>query len=113
MTRRASGYGWRVEKSVAGRNVATVSLPASASTSSSVEVRAVVGRRAAELDGELHAGSGPELVGVEAQAEPGRPSGLEHRPALVGVECARSQKASTHRACGAQAVSISPHTRST
>jgi hypothetical protein len=35
ITRRASGYGWRVEKSVAGRNVATVSPPASASTSAS------------------------------------------------------------------------------
>jgi hypothetical protein len=28
--RRASGYGWRVEKSVAGRNVATVVLAARA-----------------------------------------------------------------------------------
>ena len=35
ITRRASGYGWRVEKSVAGRKVATVSEPARASTSAS------------------------------------------------------------------------------
>ncbi len=36
IARRASGYGWRVEKSVAGRKVATVSLAASASMSESV-----------------------------------------------------------------------------
>src|SRR5918995_3987553 len=36
ITRRASGYGWRVEKSVAGRKVATVLLAASASTSTSL-----------------------------------------------------------------------------
>jgi hypothetical protein len=36
ITRRASGYGWRVEKSAAGRKVATVSLDASDSMSASV-----------------------------------------------------------------------------
>ena len=34
--RRASGYGWRVEKSAAGNNVATVELPARASTSAAL-----------------------------------------------------------------------------
>ena len=46
----------------------------------------MVRRCAAELDGELHAGAGSELVGVEAQPEPGRLSRLQHRPTLVGVE---------------------------
>ena len=63
-----------------------MSLAARAATSSSLEVRAVVGRRAAELDGELHAGAGAELVGVQAQPEPGRAAGEQHGPALVGVE---------------------------
>src|SRR5689334_4819015 len=35
INRRAFGYGWRVEKSVAGSSVATVLDPASASTSPS------------------------------------------------------------------------------
>ena len=46
----------------------------------------MVGRRAPELDGELHARSEPELVGVQAHAEPGRSTRLEHGAALVGVE---------------------------
>ena len=46
----------------------------------------MVGRRGAELDAELHAGAGAELVGVDAQPEAGRAAGLEHRARLVGVE---------------------------
>ena len=86
ITRRASGYGWRVEKSVAGRNVATVSLAGQRVDVVVGQVRAVVGRGAPQLDGELHARAGPELVGVQPQAEPGGPPGLQHVPALVGVE---------------------------
>ena len=50
------------------------------------EVGAVVDRRRAELDGELDARAGAELVAVDAQAEPGGAAGLEHGARLVGVE---------------------------
>ena len=50
------------------------------------QVGAVVGRRAPELDGELHPGTVAELVGVEPQPEPGGAAGLQHGAALVGVE---------------------------
>ena len=43
-----------------------------------LEVRAVVDRRRAELDGESHPRPRPELACVDAQAEPGGPPGLEH-----------------------------------
>ena len=46
----------------------------------------MVGGGAAQLDRQLHAGAGAELVGVQAEAEAGGPAGLEHGPALVGVE---------------------------
>ena len=46
----------------------------------------MVGRGAPSLDGEGDSRAGPELVGVEAQPEPGGPAGVEHGAALVGVE---------------------------
>ncbi len=46
----------------------------------------MVGRCAPLFDSELYARPGTELVGMEAQAQPGGPAGGEHRPALVGVE---------------------------
>ena len=53
------------------------------------EVRAVVDRRAAELDPEAHAVAVAELVGMQAQAEAVAAPRLEHRPALLGGERAR------------------------
>ena len=50
------------------------------------QVGAVVDRGGAELDRELHAGPGAELVAVDAEAEPGGAARLEHGARLVGVE---------------------------
>ena len=86
IARRASGYGWRVEKSVAGRNVATVSLPASAAMSSSSRYVQWSTDAAPSSTREPHAGARAELVRVDAQAEPRGGARLEHRARLVGVE---------------------------
>ena len=85
-TRRASGYGWRVEKSVAGRNVATGRLPASASMSASDEIGAVVDGRAAELDGQLHARARPNWLACRRRPSPAARPASQHGAALVGVE---------------------------
>ena len=66
-----------------------VPLSRSASTSSSVEVGAVVDRREPELGGELDARAGAELVGVQPAPQAGGRPGLEDRAGLVGVERAR------------------------
>ena len=71
---------------MAGRNVATVSLAGERLDVVVREIRAVVDRRGLQLDREPHARPEPELVAVHAQAEPGPPARLEHRPRLVGVE---------------------------
>ena len=81
------------------------------------EVGAVVDARRAELDRELHAGAGRELVAVHAQPEPGGPAGraASARASSPSKACglAGSQNTSIHRACGAQAASIGPVTSST
>ena len=48
----------------------------------------MIGRCAAELDCELHAGPVAELVGVEPSRQADCGSGGDHRAALIGVECA-------------------------
>ena len=88
--RRGRAGGWR-SRSRAGTSRPCRS-PASASTSASVEVGAVVDRRRAQLDRELHAGPEPELVAVHAQAEARVAARLEHGARLVGVERARPRR---------------------
>ena len=75
----------------------------------------MVGRGGAELGGEPGAGAGLELGRVHPDAEAGRAAGSEHRACGVSpkVTAAGSTKTSTQRACGAQAASIGPVTRST
>jgi len=50
------------------------------------QMRAMVHRRAAALDGELYPATGAQLVPVQAKAEPGGAARLEHRPTLVDIE---------------------------
>ena len=76
---RASGYGCRVEKSVAGRKVATVLAAGQRLDVGVVEVGAVIDRGGSHLDRQPDAGSGAELVAMHPQAEPGRRAGVEHR----------------------------------
>ena len=86
-SRRASGYGERVENSTPGSRVATVPESRSASTSASVEVGAVVDAAAPELDGQLDARArGRAGWRARRSARPGRAPGREDRPRLVGVE---------------------------
>jgi hypothetical protein len=47
----------------------------------------VIGRCAPELDRQLHAGPVAELVRVQSSAEAACDAGLQHRSALVDVEC--------------------------
>ncbi len=47
---------------------------------------AVVGGGGAELDPDLHSGTGTQLVGVDAQSEPLGAARAEDRARLVGVE---------------------------
>ena len=109
-TRRASGYGWRVEKSVAGRKVATVVLAGQRVDVGVGQVGAVVGRRAPQLDRQLHAGPGPSWLACSRRPRPAARPAVEHGPALVGVEGAppRRRRRSSGRAARA-AGSISPH----
>ena len=91
-SRRASGYGDRVENSTPGSSVATV-VPAAPDQGVDVgvaEVRAVVDAGRAELDGELDAGARAELVAVHPQAQTGVPTGREHPPRLLPGERVRA-----------------------
>ena len=51
-----------------------------------VEVGAVVGRGGADLGRDLDAGTGAELVRMDARPQPRGHAGREHRPRLVGAE---------------------------
>ena len=73
----------------------------------------MIDRGGAKLDGDLHPWALRELIAVHAQAEAGVAAGAQDLARLVGVEAPRSQNTSIQRTCGAQARSISPHTRST
>ena len=72
-SRRASGYGDRVENSAPGSRVATVSRAGQRVDVGVGQVGAVVGAGRAELDRELHARPGAELVGVHAVRRARRP----------------------------------------
>ena len=72
ISRRASGYGWRVENSTPGSSVATVSRAGERGDVVVVEVRAVVDGCRAQRDREPHALAEPELVAVHARQEPVR-----------------------------------------
>ena len=76
-------------------------------------IGAVVHRRRAQLDREPDARAGAELAGVQPRVEPGGRARREDVRASSTSKAPRSQNTSIHRACGAQAVSISPVTRST
>ena len=71
---------------MAGRKVATVSPPGERGDVIVGQEGAMVGRRAAELDRQLHTGAMSELVGVQPQAEARPAARFEHGTGLVGVE---------------------------
>ena len=116
-SRRASGYGERVENSTPGSRVATVVAAGQRVDVGVGQVGAVVGAGGAQLDRELHAGPGGQLVGVHPQPQPGgaarRSSTARASSPSKACADAGSQKTSTQRACGAQAASISPVTSAT
>ena len=79
-----------------------------------VEVGAVIDGCRAQRDREPHALAGAELVAVHPRQQAVRDAGRRgSRRVSSGVKAPRSQNTSIQRACGAQAVSISPQTRST
>ena len=100
-----------MENSAPGSSVATVSEPASASTSASDRWVQWSALAQSELDREPHAAARGELVGVDARAAARRAM-----PALSTArdwstsKAPRSQNTSTQRAYGAQASSIAPVT---
>lgn len=73
----------------------------------------MVGGGGLQLDGELDAGAVGELVGVDARNQPGGRAAVRIARAWSPSKAPFSQNTSTQRAYGAQAVSISPVTRST
>ncbi len=60
------------------------------------EVGAVIDARGAELDGEGHPGTVPELVAVHAREQPGADARAQHGPRLVGVEGVRRAGLAEH-----------------
>ena len=73
----------------------------------------MVGRRRAELDREQDALARAELVGVDPGLSPRARPAVSTARASSTPNAPRSQNTSIHRACGAHASSISPHTSAT
>ena len=86
ISRRASGYGCRVENSTPGSRVATVSRCRRARPRRVVEERAVVDGCRAQRDGEPHAVAGAELVAVHARQQPARDARPRARARLSARE---------------------------
>ena len=103
-----------MENSTPGSSVATVLRAGQRVDVGVGQVGAVVGGGGAGLHRDLHAGPGAELVGVHPgdQAR-GRGPAASTARASSAPNAPRSQNTSTHLACGAQASSIGPQTRST
>ena len=81
-----SGYGWRVEKSVAWQEGGDRVAAGEGGEVVVGEIGAVVHGRRPQLDRETNAGPETKLITVYAQPETSVAAGLEHRSRLVGVE---------------------------
>ena len=109
-SRRASGYGERVENSTPGSSVATVVAAGQRVDVGVGQVGAVVDAGGAELDREPHARARPTswLPCTRSPRPAARPAVSTARASSPSNACADagSQNTSTQRACGAQAASI-------
>ena len=77
ISRRASGYGWRVENSTPGQQRRDGVAAGERGDVRVVEVGAVIDGCRAQRDRELHALAGAELVAVHARQQAVRDAGRE------------------------------------
>src|SRR5262245_25483827 len=112
-SRRASGYGERVENSAPGSSVATVDDPARASTSAGDRWVQWSALAAPSSTASATPGPGPSWLAWMRGSSPAAAPAVRMARDWSASNAPRSQNTSTHRAYGAAAAVISPQTSDT